>query len=96
MVDEIKRISIKEFHEQGFLQEANRQFFHPLGLALEVIINEADGTEILGGVWDYRDSPEGMGFEDGIIDPQKISNVECEKQSHATARAKMFGGAIQQ
>ncbi len=95
MADEIKRIDIKEFRELGFLQEVNRQFFHPLGLALEVVI-EDDGTERLGGVWDYRDDPEGMGFGDGMIDPQKISNVEREKQSHATARDKMFGGAIQQ
>jgi len=35
MCDEIKRIDIKEFCDLGFLQEANRLFFHPLGLALE-------------------------------------------------------------
>ncbi len=29
-----KYIDIREFVEEGFLQEANRLFFHPLGLAL--------------------------------------------------------------
>lgn len=58
---EIKRMDIKEFREFGFLQEANRQFFHPLGLALEIVI-EDDGTERLGGIWDYRDDPEGVYF----------------------------------
>lgn len=31
----IKYMDLTEFREKGFLQEANRQFFHPLGLALE-------------------------------------------------------------
>ena len=48
-MSEIKRMSIKEFREKGYLQELNRQFLHPLGLALEIIINE-DGSESLGGV----------------------------------------------
>ncbi len=58
MSEEIKRIDIKEFREAGYLQEANRRFFHPLGLALEITRHE-DGTETLSGVWDYRDDPEG-------------------------------------
>lgn len=32
----IKYLNIKEFREKGYLQEANRRFFHPLGVALEV------------------------------------------------------------
>ena len=35
---DIKHIDIKEFRERGYLQEANRRFFHPLGLALETTI----------------------------------------------------------
>lgn len=35
----VKKMDIKEFREKGFLQEANRLFFHPLGLALEVQID---------------------------------------------------------
>lgn len=53
------RIDIREFRELGYLQELNRQFLHPLGLALEVVV-EDDGRERLGGVWDYRDDPEGI------------------------------------
>jgi hypothetical protein len=58
----MKRINIKEFREKGYLQEVNRQLLHPLGLALEVIITE-DGTESLGGVWDYRQDPEGLIYD---------------------------------
>ena len=58
-IKEIKKISIKEFREFGFLQEVNRQFFHPLGLALEIKIDD-DENEYLGDIWDFREDPEGI------------------------------------
>src|ERR1700757_4623348 len=39
-----RHIDLAEFREQGFLQEANRQFFHPLGLALEMTIITEGGN----------------------------------------------------
>lgn len=62
MEDEIKRIDVKEFREKGYLQELNRRFLHPLGLALEISIDD-DGNEKLGGVWDYRDDEEGIYYD---------------------------------
>jgi hypothetical protein len=62
MEKEIKRMDVKEFREKGYLQELNRKFLHPLGLALEVVV-EQDGTEHLGGIWDYRDDPEGIYYD---------------------------------
>lgn len=96
MPDNIKRMNIREFRAEGFLQEANRVFFHPLGLALEVNV-EDDGTETLGGIWDYRDDPEGVAFGPGVIDPENIQKVEAERQRHHGARHKMFrtGSTIQ-
>lgn len=38
----VKHIDIGEFRELGFLQEANRLFFHPHGLALEITRVTAD------------------------------------------------------
>ncbi len=69
MSDGIKRIDISEFRKMGLVQELNRQFLHPLGLALEVIV-EDDGSESLGGIWDYRDDPEGMLY--GVLDKEKM------------------------
>lgn len=43
MSEEIKRMDIKEFREEGFLQEVNRQFFHPLGLALSIAVDWPKG-----------------------------------------------------
>lgn len=69
---EIKYMDVKEFRELGFLQELNRCFLHPLGLALEVAIEE-DGTEHLGRIWDCRDDPEGIIF--GEISTEKFEQV---------------------
>jgi hypothetical protein len=61
----MKRIDIAEFRDIGYLQEANRRFFHPLGLALEVRVDEA-GNETISGVEDCRDDPEGMVYFDPV------------------------------
>jgi len=60
----IKHINLDEFRKEGYLQEANRLFFHPLGLALEVVVNNDGEIEGLGGIWDYRADPEGILFPD--------------------------------
>jgi hypothetical protein len=80
----VKRIDIKEFQEFGFLHEVNRLFFHPLGLALEVIVPDPgeQGEIKLGGVWDFRDDPEGIRFKE--VDPEKIARVkEFMEKKHA-------------
>jgi hypothetical protein len=42
MAEPVKSIGIAEFRELGFLQELNRTFLHPLGMALEVVIEECE------------------------------------------------------
>ena len=91
----INKIDIKEFRAKGFLQEANRLFFHPLGLALEVLIDEL-GNEKLGGIWDYRDDPEGILFEESSIDQEKIDYILNLKESKREVRFTVLGGYIQE
>lgn len=47
----VKRMNVREFRERGYLQELNRRFLHPLGLALEVVIERCgcDDGEIEEG-----------------------------------------------
>jgi hypothetical protein len=90
----IKYIDIAEFRSLGFLQEVNRRFLHPCGLALEIQI-EADGTETLGGIWDYREDPEGVIFGDGMIEPEKVATVDAEIARHTESRQALFGSIIQ-
>jgi|SRR6185437_8913168 hypothetical protein len=78
MTQKIKIISPKEFQELGFLQELNRIFLHPLGMALsiEVCFHDDRNGQIphkpedcpipdgkLDCIWDYRDHPEGIAFD---------------------------------
>jgi hypothetical protein len=89
IMSDIKRIDIKEFREKGYLQELNRQFLHPLGLAIEIIVDNDTGEENLGGIWDYREDEEGIYYdvmnseEDRIVafkEKKKFISDEFEKR----------------
>lgn len=54
-------IDPEEFQRAGYLQEVNRQFLHPLGLALAVNVDD-EGNWTFVGVKDARDDPEGFVF----------------------------------
>ena len=88
-MDDVKRMDIAEFREFGYLQELNRGFLHPLGLAIEVVV-EDDGTERLGGVWDYRDDPEGLRYE-GMDLAKKAERVAAEASRRREPRVKALG-----
>lgn len=61
LLSDLKAMNIAEFREKGYLQEINRRFLHPLGLALVTECEEDGQTKIIG-VWDSRDDPEGITF----------------------------------
>lgn len=87
-MSEINYMDIKTFRRLGLLQELNRQFLHPLGLALEVVV-EDDGSERFGNVWDYRDDPEGIVFTCELR-PEAAHNVEAMRLRHSDARQALF------
>lgn len=90
---EIKRMDIAEFRQEGYLQEVNRLFFHPLGLALEVKIGK-DG-ESLGGLWDYRDDPEGVIYGEGVLESAKTERIQQLTTERMTARTSALGYWVQ-
>ena len=102
MSNDVIRIDIKEFRSKGYLQELNRRFLHPLGLALEVIVDKADGSEMLGGIWDYRKDAEGIYFDLKNSDIERINSfknkktfIDFEFEKKKLAREKMFGNIIE-
>lgn len=91
----------KEFRKQGFLQELNRCFLHPLGLALEMVI-EDDGFEKFGEVWDCRHQAEGIYYDLENSDQERLKNfnekcdyVTDEFNKHSDTRVKMFGTEVE-
>lgn len=73
---ETNKMSPAEFRKLGYLQELNRQFLHPLGMALEIKIHE-DGSETFGEIWDYRHDESGILFADGVLDADAIGKAEA-------------------
>jgi hypothetical protein len=63
MADEIKVMDLQEFVDFGYLQEANRQFFHLVGLSLGVK-NNKKGKPVGLFVADSRDEPEGIFYHE--------------------------------
>ena len=100
----IKRMSVKKFRELGYLQELNRQFLHPLGLAIEVTLDE-DGCESFGSVWDSQHDPEGIRYaylDPGYTDPERLEGARKkaklvkEKQDEVhSLRRKALGYLIE-
>lgn len=91
----MKKLSAKQFREEGYLQEVNRLFLHPLGLALEVIVDH--DCERFGDVWDSRDDSEGLIFEfDNITEAkQNAEKVSHEYMKRKQARIKLLGQIVQ-
>lgn len=85
-----------EFRDAGYLQEVNRRFFHPLGLALAVNFDEGVGVTGVAGIIDVRDDPEGFIFgsitEDMIQKSERIDSLFEEKRS---TREAILGDVIQ-
>jgi hypothetical protein len=91
-----------EFRERGYLQEVNRRFLHPLGLALaaRVHVDEGEPGEHFF-VIDSRDDPEGFVFgpdpREGhhMVDYDKVQMIEEEWQVRGDVRLERFGWIVQ-
>lgn len=88
------KMNIKEFRELGLLVELNRTFLHPLGLALGIIF-EDDGTEKIGGIWDYRDNPEGMLYGKGCFPTGKSKKAREFIKTKHNQRLRALGFVYQ-
>jgi hypothetical protein len=88
----MKQMSIDEFRDLGLLQEINRKFLHPLGLAMFVAIGAGAETTI-GGIFDGRDDPEGFCF--GGVDAGKARRVDQLFTERSHARLAELGYVIQ-
>lgn len=87
----IEYMDIGEFQRAGYLQEVNRLFLHPLGLALEIGRDETTGHWHLSGVWDFRTDPEGIRFAPEMIDDEFIVRAD----RIAALRAHRIGARVQ-
>lgn len=86
-----KKMTAQAMSDEGYLQEVNRRFFHPLGLAMFV---DPETEEM--GVYDDRGDPEGwyFGGEYSRLEP-KATKVDKEMISRTSSRIKALGFFLQ-
>lgn len=89
-----KTLSVNDFVRLGYLQELNRLFLHPLGLDLQVKLenNTLEFSEII----DCRDNENGIIFNEGYLDIIKRENIEFEYNKKMLYRLKNLGYVIQE
>jgi hypothetical protein len=96
-------MDIEEFREKGYLQEVNRRFLHPIGLALAVTVDDA-GVYSLSGVLDARDDPEGFVFDyskhpdpsDALeLNQVRANYIDAQEDHFGPTRERRFGWRVQ-
>lgn len=97
---EIQTMSMKKFRKLGFLQELNRQFLHPMGLAIGFNCDydeEKDEWIPNGGITiqDYREDKEGIRFASGLLDKEKAESVEELQEKKHEERKEELGYVVQ-
>ena len=98
-----KQLVPDDFIFGGYLQEVNRLFFHPLGLALTVHMDchgQPETTVFTGlSIQDWRHDPEGFAFDESVTSlPNFRENAEKIEQEISAAlarRQKALGYGIQ-
>jgi len=91
----VNSLNTQELLSEGILQEVNRLFFHPLGLALDVSTERVTGGEnedeifVAAHITDHRSDPEGVTFEPGIIDSEMIRKVVALRNSKIAVRSQL-------
>lgn len=86
----VKYVSADEIRDSGILHEANRLFFHPLGLALEVRLEDG-----LLALQDWRDDEEGVEFAPATLDRDKAERFHALVQRRHESRCLRLGYVIQ-
>lgn len=88
----MKTLDIQTLCDDGYLQEVNRRFFHPLGLALALTVH--DDKTVTMSMLDCRDDPEGYRFEGGDL-RQKAQRLIAIASARREARKAALGYWIQ-
>jgi hypothetical protein len=84
----LSELGAEAFRDAGYLQEVNREFFHPLGLALAI-----QGDRFL--MLDRRHDLEGIIFDDSSDLRVKADLVEAQRQLRRIPRMEKLGYFVQ-
>lgn len=97
-------MNLRDFIDLGLLQEVNRQFLHPLGLALSLHVDDDPSVVTFDGILDARDDPEGYRFDfNSFPEPPEAvarfksnaATVEREWETRRATRENVLGYMVQ-
>jgi hypothetical protein len=98
VVETVPRVRLAEFIKVGYLQEVNRQFFHPLGLSL-AIDGGTNDVIFRAHVSDHRESEIGPTFGEGELATPlaatRAARIQSEHSKRSATRLKKLGFSIQ-
>lgn len=99
-MSEVKKISqaAKFLLDNGLLFEINRKILHPVGLALEIDVNDKDKA-VFGPLWDCREDPEGIIYDEEVLADgfEKLNKFMEEHGNHRLeTRKENLGYVIQE
>lgn len=84
---------LESFVAGGFLQEVNREWFHPLGLSL-VFQRSDEGEYSIAGVNETND-PDGFIFDEAELDGSKADVVAARRSKYQNRRQARLGFGVQ-
>lgn len=86
------KLSMESFVKEGYLQEVNRQFFHGLGLAMEV--KKTGNAYEFSGLWDFRQVKGGILFSENTIKEKpfidRTNNVKAIQKVNNSLRKQAY------
>lgn len=88
-----KLLDWKTLREDGYLQEVNREFFHPLGLALGIKLHGGEFVTI--DIMDARDDADGYVFNSDIDLDEKAKKLHDIREARKDARVESLGYWVQ-
>ena len=95
--ERVNNLTIQQVIEEGYWQECNRRFFHPLGLHLVVMPDGANPSWLACRIEDHRREPERLRFEETPEVVAKMARVMHEQHRTTEKRVRHFrGSAVQE
>ena len=99
IMSERKIMSVEEFQKSGLLQEVNRRFLHPIGLAISIVEDLDTGKVHFGEIFDYSAEADGMIFAEEVTSTsewkEKAARVEELFEAKRAERERVLGYHVQ-
>lgn len=87
---------LTQFARIGYLQEVNRRFLHPMGLAIALSKDNDTGAVRFLGIQDHSEDPEGMTFKSfSESDVERGQRIDALYKQALLARQKRLGYGVQ-